>query len=209
MVFAADEYYLLAGRPMPAAAGYEGFPQVENGVGMAAEFAAAFRAGRPAAQGAGPGGSLRGGFFASVDGVPAYGYRAERVPAAARVGTPVRRRAERAALPVTVLSGRYGAAVLRPLLDATGFADVEVLAVDNELFGGNIAVTGLIGGDDVARVLSARAGDTARRYLLPDVCLSDGRFLDGTTPEELPCPVEVVETDGAALRRALSGAETH
>ena len=30
------------------------------------------------------------------------------------------------------------------------------------------------------------------RYLLPDVCLSQGRFLDGTTPEELPRPVEVV-----------------
>ena len=41
------------------------------------------------------------------------------------------------------------------------------------------------------------------RYLLPDVCLSQGRFLDGTTPEELPRPVEVVPTDGIALRAAL------
>ena len=30
-----------------------------------------------------------------------------------------------------------------------------------------------------------------------------GRFLDGTTPEELPRPVEVVATDGIALRAAL------
>ena len=41
------------------------------------------------------------------------------------------------------------------------------------------------------------------RYLLPDVCLSGGRFLDDTTPEDLPRPVEVVATDGVALRRAL------
>ena len=42
------------------------------------------------------------------------------------------------------------------------------------------------------------------RYLLPDVCLSDdGRFLDGVTLEQLPRPVEVVATDGIALRRAL------
>ena len=41
------------------------------------------------------------------------------------------------------------------------------------------------------------------RYLLPDVCLSDGRFLDGTTPADLPRPVEIVPTDGDALRRAL------
>ena len=44
------------------------------------------------------------------------------------------------------------------------------------------------------------------RYLLPDVCLSDdGRFLDGVTIDELPRPVEVVATDGAALRAALEG----
>jgi len=37
-VFAADELYLKAGRPFPAAAAYEDFPQIENGVGMAAQF---------------------------------------------------------------------------------------------------------------------------------------------------------------------------
>jgi hypothetical protein len=35
------------------------------------------------------------------------------------------------------------------------------------------------------------------------VCLSNGRFLDGTAPEDLPRPVEIVATDGHALRRAL------
>src|SRR5207248_4111078 len=35
LVFAADEYYLLAGLPFPEAGAYEGFPQHENGVGMA------------------------------------------------------------------------------------------------------------------------------------------------------------------------------
>jgi hypothetical protein len=43
----------------------------------------------------------------------------------------------------------------------------------------------------------------AHRYLLPDVCLSGGRFLDGGTPGDLPRPVEIIPTDGAALRRAL------
>src|ERR1035441_1105596 len=33
MVFAADEYYVMAGRPFPAAETYEGFPQHENGLG--------------------------------------------------------------------------------------------------------------------------------------------------------------------------------
>jgi len=76
-----------------------------------------------------------------------------------------------------------------------------VLEVRNEFFGGNIGVTGLLVGEDIARVLKNEPED--HRYLLPDVCLSKGAFLDGTTPADLPRPVEVVATDGVALRRAL------
>jgi Protein of unknown function (DUF512) len=74
--------------------------------------------------------------------------------------------------------------------------------VPNEFFGGNTGVTGLMVGADVGRALATEpAGD---RYLLPDVCLSDdGRFLDGTTAADLPRPVEVIPTDGHALRAAL------
>src|SRR5580658_10154248 len=50
LVFAADEYYLLAGRPFPPASDYEGFAQLENGIGLAAAFASEF-AGRPTGTG--------------------------------------------------------------------------------------------------------------------------------------------------------------
>jgi putative radical SAM enzyme (TIGR03279 family) len=33
-VYPSDEWYLVAGRPVPAAGEYDGFPQIENGVGM-------------------------------------------------------------------------------------------------------------------------------------------------------------------------------
>lgn len=33
-VYASDEWYLLAGRPLPTEEAYEGYPQLENGVGM-------------------------------------------------------------------------------------------------------------------------------------------------------------------------------
>ena len=57
--------------------------------------------------------------------------------------------------------------------------------------------------EDVARVLAAEPG--GHRYLLPDVCLSDdGRFLDGLTVGDLPRSVEVIATDGRALRQALA-----
>ena len=103
--------------------------------------------------------------------------------------------------PVTVLTGTYGAPVLRPLV-AEAAPQAEVLAVPNTFFGGNIGVAGLLTGADLTAVLGA--APLGRRYLLPDVCLSGGRFLDGLGPEDLPRPVEVVPADGAALRAVLS-----
>jgi hypothetical protein len=100
---------------------------------------------------------------------------------------------------VAVLTGTYGAEILAPLLADRD--DVRVLPVDNRFFGGNIGVTGLLVGEDLRRVLADQP--SGHRYLLPDVCLSGGRFLDGTTPEDLPLPVEVVATDGLSLRAAL------
>jgi len=79
---------------------------------------------------------------------------------------------------------------------------VRVVPVPNEFFGGTTAVTGLMVGADVARVLQDQP--EGHRYLLPDVCLSQGRFLDGTVPDDLPRPVEIVPTDGVSLRKALA-----
>ena len=187
LVFAADEYYLLAGRPFPAAAAYEGFAQHENGIGMAAAFSAAFHGDTGAAHGRKP------GFFAWVDGAPASGYRARR-----QIG-PARTSAGGEARPV-ILTGAYGAAVLRPLVEAAGLA-AQVLEVENHYFGGNIGVAGLLTGPDLTRVLADLPAEG--RYLLPDVCLSEGRFLDGSSVADLPRPVEVVPSDGLSLRRAL------
>ncbi|HET9689789.1 MAG TPA: DUF512 domain-containing protein [Acidimicrobiales bacterium] len=189
MVFASDEYYLAAGRPFPPLSAYGAVAQHDNGVGMAAAFAARF-AGHPDAPEGGP-----GGFFQSVDGAPAAGYRAPRAPGSVTL-------LPRAGAPVTVLTGAYGVAVLGPLL--ADRPDVEVVAVENRFFGGNTAVAGLMTGADLTGVLAD--APPGRRYLLPDVCLSGGRFLDGLTPADLPRPVEVVPADGAALRAALAGA---
>lgn len=38
LVFASDEFYLKAGKPLPSPEFYEGFPQLENGVGMLASL---------------------------------------------------------------------------------------------------------------------------------------------------------------------------
>ena len=85
LVYAADEYYLLADRPFPSARAYDGFPQHENGIGMARAFRDAFT--NRVAEG--PGG-VRHGFFASVDAAPAEGYRAPRMLPAPQPRTPRR-----------------------------------------------------------------------------------------------------------------------
>ena len=37
-VYLADEFYLMAGIPLPEAEGYDGFPQLDNGIGLARSF---------------------------------------------------------------------------------------------------------------------------------------------------------------------------
>ena len=201
LVFAADEYYLLAGRDFPPAEAYEGFPQYEDGVGMARAFELELAGEAHEGVGTHP------GFFAWVDGAaPPAPLDAEpyRGPRTAGPGTGPDERApspDNDRRPVTILTGEYGARVLRPLVAALGRPDVDVVGVANNFFGGNIAVTGLLVGADLGPVLAEAPEDC--RYLLPDVCLSGGVFLDGTSPADLPRPVEIVATDGVALRRAL------
>jgi hypothetical protein len=140
------------------------------------------------------------GFFSWVDGAPAEGYRQRRTPESSESATPASVGGGR----TTILTGEMGAAVLGPLLAGLGQPAVRVLPVPNRFFGGNIGVTGLLVGEDLSRVLDADASmGEGDRYLLPDVCLSSGRFLDGRSLADLPRPVEVVPTDGASLRAAL------
>ncbi len=106
--------------------------------------------------------------------------------------------------PVVVLTGTYGAARAGAAGQRRTNERTCVRAVPNDFFGGNIGVAGLLTGAGRAR----RAGETSAtntRYLLPDACLNEGRFLDGPTLADLPAPGRVVPTDGPSLRAALDG----
>jgi NifB/MoaA-like Fe-S oxidoreductase len=204
LVFAGDEYYLLADRPFPDPEAYEGFPMHEDGVGMARTFELELLGLKEDATG------VEAGFFAWADAAadgacesgaadPAVDFEPYRGPRATP-GQLLQVRPSRRA-PVALLTGTFGARVLEPLVARLDRDDVRVVPVENRYFGGTTSVTGLLVGEDLARALAVEP--EGHRYLLPDVCLSNGRFLDGTRPEDLPRPVEVVRTDGHALRRAL------
>jgi putative radical SAM enzyme (TIGR03279 family) len=198
MVFAADEYYLMTGRPFPSAEDYEAFDMHEDGIGMARTFQLEFDGDSETATG------VRSGFFAAVD-LPANpaaytGLRSRGSGETVAVSLSPRRKA-----PIGVLTGEFGAKVIAPLIDRLGREDIRVIPIENRFFGGNTGVTGLMTGEDLTRVLDEQPA--GHRYLLPDVCISDdGRFLDGLSVEDLPKPVEVVATDGIALRNALEQA---
>ena len=186
-LYCSDEIYLIAGRALPPLSALDDLTQVENGIGMIRTFEASFRSRQAAGSAGGP-----TGFFRAVDGAPPWGYRAERAaPTAA--GTSGRQ--------TVVLTGAYGAMIFPDLLAESGFGGVEVVEVENRFFGGNISVAGLMTGVDISRTIARHGG--AATYLLPDICLHEGRLIDGMTLDDLPGHIEVVATDGAALRDHL------
>jgi putative radical SAM enzyme (TIGR03279 family) len=183
-VFASDEFYLVAGLTPPPATKFESLDQAENGIGLVAAFMESFKGSRPMDK-------LGTGFFQSVDGAPAWGYRADRGGDDTIVSGDE----------IMIISGEYATPLLRSLLDDHGYPDVSILTVVNNYFGGNIKVAGLMTGADISHALQT-VGDSVT-LLLPDVCLSEGRFLDGMTLEELPRRVTTVRTTGQDLRTTL------
>lgn len=203
LVHAADEYYLMAERPFPPRSEYGDVPMHEDGIGMARTFESEFLGEVESPVG------VAAGFFSWVDAAPAEGYRAPRTePQCGETGTAGASVAirPRDSAPIGILTGEFGAEILKPLVDSHPRTDVRIIPVQNEFFGGTVGVSGLIVGEDIARTLASEPA--GHRYLLPDVCLNRGQFLDGTRPEDLPHPVEIIETDGLALRRAIEHGST-
>ncbi len=164
LFFASDEFYLLAEREFPPAADYEGYPQLENGVGMCRKFLEEFE---ECSRGRGP----------------------------------------RATRGRGIITGVAGEAVIRRIFPESEKGP-QVVTAENEIFGGSVTVTSLLGGRDIISALRERA-PSCRELLIPDTLLKEGRFLDDSTLQEveegsgyrlLPVPV-----NGAALLSELGG----
>ncbi|MEJ7622754.1 MAG: DUF512 domain-containing protein [Pyrinomonadaceae bacterium] len=194
--FLGDEIYIKAGVEIPSRRHYGNYPQIEDGVGMVRSFLNAFER------------------FVRT------GSRSDRIPATATSGTPVKcdvrthpsaivpskDRNSTAAAPAsdfgTILTGEMFAPILREQIDAfnalTG-SRLYVLAVPNTYFGGDVAVAGLLTGQDFLAVRDKIVGDFVT---IPTVTIKSDEpvFLDGMTLEELKSqfrvPIYDVDTDG-------------
>jgi putative radical SAM enzyme (TIGR03279 family) len=198
---ASDELYLMAGADFPPSDAYEGFPQHENGIGM---VRALYDEIDRLEHGTDPDRLVMTGEWRSIPAAPAEGYRAPRV---SRTGGPTDQG------PVVVVTGEYGARALAPVmrsLERLAGVPMRVLAVRNDYFGGNVAVAGLMVGEDIKRALASDVGE-AGVYLLPDVALQGDVFLDDLAVADVAsfarAPVNVVPATAAGLLAGARGAE--
>ena len=163
-VHASDEWYLLAGEELPCADSYDGFLQLENGVGMLRLLLDEFREAMQA-DGDRFGGLAEGsGGFRNED----RSVREERI---------------------SIATGRLAAPFLEQLaqefMQRYPKKHIQVFAVRNDFFGEQITVAGLLTGRDLVHQLKGK--DLGDRLLLPCSMLRSGEeiFLDDMTVTEL------------------------
>ena len=192
LIYAADELYLKSGLMLPPAEAYEDFPQLENGVGMAALLID----------------DLENGLAQAVQKPeePLFAVQPKTGPACGTAKT------------VLIATGTAAAPLLQPY--ARRLADycrlpVTVKAVVNAFFGETVTVAGLLTGQDLIRQLkpaciAAAEGNTAVQLILPACLLKADEpvLLDDLTLQQvsdaLEVPVLVCRTDGKSLLGLLA-----
>ena len=193
-IHGGDEWYLLAEEEFPKEACYDGYPQLENGVGMMRllqeEFEDALEKGRKEQE--------KKLFEREKKAFRAGGFFRKKAP----LEKP-RREARR----ISIATGKLAAPMLRKLsgMFMALYLDVqiEVIAIENQFFGARITVSGLITGGDLAAQLCTE--NLGEKLLLPCNMLRSGEhvFLDDITVEELEktlqVPVHIVKSDGQSL----------
>jgi len=145
-VYLSDEFYLAANQPIPEYDLYDGFPQLENGIGLIRNFLHEWQ----------------------QESIVTTGYQ-----------TPHH---------IDVVCGISAQKILQPLLDAIIIPNLtmSVIPVENEFFGKDITVSGLLTGQDIARALS-QVGEVRTGVIIPGTALrkGEGVFLDNMTLDEL------------------------
>ena len=166
---ASDEFYLKAGLPLPEETRYEGYPQLENGVGMLTSFGTDFR-------------------YALEEAAPFDGKRTVTVATG------------RAAYPLLAQLAREAEARFSGL-------SVRVVSIENEFFGPEITVAGLLTGEDYLRALKDLPLGDALLISRTSLRAEGDLFLCGmsldTLSSSLGVPVLPVENDGYAFLAAL------
>lgn len=210
-VHAGDEWYLLAGVDFPPEESYDGYIQLENGVGMMRllqdEFYAYDQERREMAE------NHKLGFKAYMKARKQQKQTAKamRTGFMAMEANQAPSYVEGPEKKLTVATGKLAAPLLRKLaamfMTIHPDTQIQVVAIHNDFFGERITVSGLITGQDLALQLAGM--DLGDRLLLPCNMMRSGErvFLDDVTVDELEktlqVPVHIVESDGQSLYEAF------
>lgn len=169
LIYPGDEWFLLAGRPIPPEEYYDGYPQLENGVGM-------WRL-------------LHDDFLTAL-------------PGQKRTLLPRR---------LDVVTGELAYPLISSLCQTLGRlhrnVHAQVHCIQNDFFGGNVGVAGLVTATDIIRQVKGKL--KSRTLGIPEVMLREekDKFLDDVTVKELEralgVRVRILPQDGAALVKAL------
>lgn len=190
-IHASDEWYLLAEMPLPDEDNYDGYLQLENGVGMLT--------------------LLRDEFAEALELAKANYVQQQKTSAIMKKLQKVFRKDHSDTLVVddrprhkTLVTGRLAYSTIQDLanqmMEAFPFLQLDVVAIRNDFFGELITVSGLLTGQDIMAQLKGR--DLGECILLPQNVLRSGEnyFLDDITvpevEETLQVKVDIVKSDG-------------
>ena len=173
-VHASDEWYILAGEELPGEERYDGYLQLENGVGMIRLLLEEFHD------------ALEKRLTESTHSAEVAGAASDkRVVISIATGN---------------LAYPFIQQMCREVMEAYPHLDIRLYAVRNDFFGEGITVSGLLTGQDIREQL--RGKELGRRLLLPQNVLRSGEtvFLDDLTvadlEESLQVPIYIVKSSG-------------
>lgn len=168
-IYLSDEFYLLAGVPLPKAEEYDGFPQLDNGIGLTRNFIEQWKE------------------------------------------TKINRDNYQKPLSLDIICGKSAGKVIKNLVDELNIDNLNanVLALENEFFGHEVTVTGLLTGQDIIKNLKQNKANRDG-IIIPSCALREGEdiFLDDYTLEDIkkafPDEEVKVASDAIMLKNLLA-----
>uniref|UniRef100_UPI00405713C3 DUF512 domain-containing protein n=1 Tax=Acetatifactor sp. TaxID=1872090 RepID=UPI00405713C3 len=188
-IHASDEWYILAEEELPEEARYDGYLQLENGVGMIRLLLEEFREAMDACKS--KEGILGNGIVCGTNG----------------------KESRREAREISMATGRLAYPYIRRMVDEIceryPNIKVHVYPIRNDFFGEMITVSGLLTGQDIRDQLLGK--ELGEKLLLPQNVLRSGErvFLDDLTVEDLEkalqVPINIVKSSGCDLVNSIIG----
>lgn len=167
-VYLGDEFYLLAQMPIPETELYDGFPQLENGIGLVRNFIDEWD---------------------SVDNSDCNDYQ-----------EPIY---------LDIVCGKSAQQILENLVSElkVNNLNLRVVSIENNFFGKNINVSGLLTGNDISQQLKSVDGNRTG-VIIPRIALRNDEdvFLDDYSLQDLQTDLKTkvkVASSGAELKDIL------